>query len=82
MVSRVPDVSRLLERMEDMALISRERDSADRRPVTARITARGLEILDQVAPALERVERARFGRLGAERLQDLIDGLAAVREGG
>jgi DNA-binding MarR family transcriptional regulator len=82
MVSRVPDVSRLLERMEGMALISRERDSGDRRHVTARLTARGLAILDQVAPALERVERARFGRLGAERLQDLIDGLAAVREGG
>jgi len=82
MMSRVPDVSRLLERMEDMSLISRERDSADRRHVTARITARGLAILDQVAPALEGVERARVGRLGAERLQDLIDGLAAFREGG
>jgi len=82
MMSRVPDVSRLLERMEDMALISRERDSADRRHVTARITARGLAILDQVAPALEGVERARVARLGAERLQDLIDGLAAFREGG
>jgi DNA-binding MarR family transcriptional regulator len=65
-----------------MGLISRERDSADRRHVTARITARGLAILDQVAPALEGVERARIGRLGPERLQDLIDGLAAVREGG
>ena len=82
MVSRVPDVSRLLERMEDMGLISRERDSADRRHVTARITARGLAILGQVAPVLEEVERARVGRLGAERLQDLIDGLAALREGG
>ena len=82
MMSRVPDVSRLLERMEDMSLISRERDSADRRHVTARITARGLAILDQVAPALEGVERARVARLGAERLQDLIDGLAAFREGG
>src|SRR6476661_7665572 len=31
MVSRVPDISRLLDRMEEMDLVDRERDPADRR---------------------------------------------------
>src|SRR5450756_2273564 len=37
MVARVPDVPRMLERLEAMRLIRRERDAGDRRHVTARI---------------------------------------------
>src|SRR3954464_1190908 len=46
LVSRVPDVSRLLDRTEELGLISRERDSADRRHVTARISDKGLALLN------------------------------------
>ena len=79
MVSPVPDVSRLLDRMEDTDLISRERDSEDRRHVTARISRKGLALLDETTPRLEAVERARFGQLPAGRLQHLVEVLAAVR---
>ena len=79
MVSPVPDVSRLLDRMEDTDLISRERDSVDRRHVTARISRKGLALLDETTPRLEAVERARFGQLPAGRLQQLLEVLAAVR---
>lgn len=79
MVSPVPDVSRLLDRMEDTDLISRERDSEDRRHVTARISRKGLALLDETTPRLEAVERARFGQLPAGRLQQLLEVLAAVR---
>jgi DNA-binding MarR family transcriptional regulator len=79
LVSKVPDVSRLLDRMEDMRLLRRERDPTDRRHVTARITHEGLRVLDEAAPSLEVVERERFGHLDAERLQHIIDGLADVR---
>ena len=47
LVSKVPDVSRLLDRMEGMQLLRRERDETDRRHVTARITAKGLRVLDE-----------------------------------
>lgn len=79
MVSRVPDVSRLLDRMEDAELISRERDPEDRRHVTARITRKGLAMLEKATPQLDAVGRARVGQVPAGRLQQLIEVLTAVR---
>jgi DNA-binding MarR family transcriptional regulator len=79
LVARVPDVPRLLDRLEAMQLISRERDPSDRRHVTARITRKGLALLEEVDPRLEVVERARVGRLSDRTLAGLIEGLEAVR---
>lgn len=81
LVSRVPDVSRLLERMEDLDLIERERDSTDRRHVTARISAKGLNVLRKATPELEAVERSRFRRLDPDSVHRLIDALDDVRSG-
>ena len=80
LISKVPDVSRVLDRMEGMKLLRRERDTTDRRHVAARITPRGLRLLDEATPKLDAFERERFGHLDAERLQHLIDGLADVRD--
>jgi DNA-binding MarR family transcriptional regulator len=80
LVSKVPDVSRLLDRMEGMQLLRRRRDATDRRHVTARITPRGLRMLDETTPQLEAFERERFGHLDAERLRHIIDGLADMRD--
>ncbi len=80
MVARVPDAPRLLERLEMMGLIRRERDASDRRHVTATITPEGLALLDRVTPAVEAFEQARLGHLSDRTLQSLIDGLTAVRE--
>jgi DNA-binding MarR family transcriptional regulator len=80
LVSKVPDVSRLLDRMEGMQVLRRERDAADRRHVTARITPKGLRVLDEATPSLDAFERERFGHLDAELLQHVIDGLADMRE--
>jgi DNA-binding MarR family transcriptional regulator len=79
LVSKGPDVSRLLDRMEEMQLLRRERDPKDRRHVTARVTPKGLRMLEEAGPTLEVVERERFGHLDAERLQQIIDGLADIR---
>ncbi len=79
LISRVPDVSRLLDRMEETGLISRERDPGDRRHVTARITRRGLAVLDHATPKLEAVEQARFGQVHTGRLEQLIEVLSTVR---
>lgn len=79
MVSRVPDVSRLLERMEETGLITRERDPGDRRHVTARISRKGLAMLDQATPEIEAVERTRAGQIPTGQLQQLIEVLNTVR---
>jgi MarR family transcriptional regulator, organic hydroperoxide resistance regulator len=80
LVSKVPDVSRLLDRMESMQLLRRERDDTDRRHVTARITSRGLRVLEDATAELDAFEREHFGHLDPERLQHLIDGLADIRD--
>jgi DNA-binding MarR family transcriptional regulator len=81
LVSRVPDVSRLLDRTEDLGLIKRERDPEDRRHVTARITEKGLAVLEQASPELDALVRRRFDGLDPEGLQHLIAALEDVRSG-
>lgn len=79
MVARVPDVPRMLDRMEAMKLISRERDPEDRRHVTARITQKGLDLLTRIGPVIDQAERRRFSGLTETQVQALIDNLALVR---
>ncbi|MGH7122968.1 MAG: MarR family winged helix-turn-helix transcriptional regulator [Stellaceae bacterium] len=79
LISSVPDVSRLLDRMEEMGLLRKERDAGDRRHVTARITPRGRRLLDRATPALETYGRARFVGLSAKVVESLIAALAIVR---
>lgn len=80
MVSNVPDVSRLLDRMEEMGVIVRTRDPDDRRHVTARITAAGRKLVADATPDVERVARARVARLSPASIGALIRALAAIRE--
>src|SRR4029077_21145475 len=49
MITRDPDITRLLDRLEKRGLIARWRYSKDRRTVLARITPEGLKMLDRLA---------------------------------
>ena len=80
LISRVPDVSRLLDRMDDMELVSRVRDTGDRRHVTARISQKGRRIIAQATPDLETIERKHFKRLDPRAVTSLIDTLAEIRD--
>ncbi|MCZ2149197.1 MAG: MarR family transcriptional regulator [Bryobacterales bacterium] len=80
MITRDPDITRLLDRLEKRGLTQRSRDSKDRRVVTARITAAGLEVLSALdGPVLETSKRT-LGHLGARDLKLLIDLLEHARE--
>ena len=79
MITRVPDIPRLLERMEEAGLIRRERDADDRRHVIARITDAGLRMVDQVTPVLLTLEQRFFGHLDGGTLGALIEALDEVR---
>jgi len=82
MIARVPDIPRLLDRMEEAGLIRRERDSADRRHVIARISDEGLRLLERVAPVLRELEDRFFGTLGDEQLEALVRSLDDIRQAG
>jgi DNA-binding MarR family transcriptional regulator len=79
LIAQVPDVPRLLDRMEEMGLVSRERDPEDRRHVTARITPKGYQLLDESTETLEAIERQRMAGLDAAQLQLVVDTLAQIR---
>lgn len=79
LIRRVPDVTRLLDRLEDMHLIARARGGDDRRFVTTRITPEGLKVLDRLERVVDRIHDEQLGHLDAARLKTLIGLLAAVR---
>jgi DNA-binding MarR family transcriptional regulator len=80
MVTRDPDITRLLDRLEKRGLILRRRDKEDRRVVMARITPEGLRLLgDLDAPVLE-AHRKQLGHLGRGRLRTLMEILEVARQ--
>jgi DNA-binding MarR family transcriptional regulator len=78
MITRVPDVARLLDRLEKSELITRERDREDRRHVTARITAKGRDLLERAQNSGSKIEE-RFQRLSQDELRALIAALDELR---
>jgi len=64
MMTREPDLTRLLDRLEKAGLVLRQRLASDRRVVRVGITPAGLELLVQIdAPMLE-LHRRQFSVLG------------------
>jgi DNA-binding MarR family transcriptional regulator len=80
MVTRDSDITRLLDRLEKRSLISRCRESKDRRTVWTRITPEGLELLACLDEPVRAAHRERLGHLGTERLNLLADLLRLARQ--
>jgi DNA-binding MarR family transcriptional regulator len=79
MITRDPDVTRLLDRMEKRGLISRARESRDRRMVLARITPEGRKLVHRLDEPVQKIHRQLLGHLGKQRLRALGELLAAAR---
>jgi DNA-binding MarR family transcriptional regulator len=79
MITRDPDVTRLLDRLEKRELISRCRETKDRRTVMARITPEGLKVLGRLDEPVLAGHRRQLGHLGRERLQALAELLSVAR---
>lgn len=71
MITRDPDVTRLLDRLEKRELISRCRETEDRRTVRARISPQGLKLLARLDEPVLAAHRKQLGHLGRQRLQAL-----------
>lgn len=66
-----PDVTRLLDRLEQRGLASRTRDTADRRVVTARITGEGRRLLNRLEEPVAALHARQLGPLGERGLREL-----------
>ena len=79
MVTRDPDITRLLDRLEARRLVTRNRDGADRRVVTSRISQAGLALLDELDDPLQTTIRRLLGHMGEGRLKSLAELLDEAR---
>ena len=80
MITRDPDITRLLDRLEARGLVSRARERHDRRVVITRITAQGLKVLKQLDEPINQLHRRQFERLSARKLGLLVRLLGEARE--
>jgi DNA-binding MarR family transcriptional regulator len=80
MVGRDPDVTRLLDRMEERGLVVRNRSTSDRRVVTTQLTPEGLRIVDELDAPLLAMHQRQLGHLSAEEMDDLNALLERVRD--
>ena len=82
MITRDPDITRLLDRLEARGLLTRTRDQKDRRVITARITAEGRRLLEALDQPIGEVDRQPLQHLGEQRLRTLIQLLELARNRG
>lgn len=80
MITRDPDVTRLLDRLERRKLIERGRDPQDRRTVMAKITRDGLKMLARLDEPILQMHRRQLGHLGISRLRELAEMLLEARK--
>src|SRR5258706_910338 len=80
MISHDPDMTRLLDRMEKRNLITRQRQSDDRRVVKTRITSAGLELLKRLDLPVREMHKRQFAHMGHARVKTLADLLDEICE--
>ncbi|MBA3657582.1 MAG: winged helix-turn-helix transcriptional regulator [Gemmatimonadaceae bacterium] len=79
MLTRMPDMTRLLDRMEEAGLVKRERSESDRRHVTTHITAAGKRLLKDLEGPIARLQEKQFGHMSEKELRQLIELLTKAR---
>ncbi len=71
MVTRVPDITRLVDRLENLELARRERSKTDRRVVRVRITAKGIKKIEDLGPRVLEIHRQHFADFTRTELKNL-----------
>ena len=79
LVSRAPDLTRMLDRLEEQGMIARSRSTGDRRSVLIGITAAGLAVLDRIAEPLGECHEQQLGHLSSAELKSLVQLLRKAR---
>jgi DNA-binding MarR family transcriptional regulator len=82
MLTRMPDMTRLLDRKEEPGLDVRVREGDDRRMVMTRIPQKGRQLLDDLDAPVMALHRKQMAGLTDAQLRSLSDLLTLVRDGG
>src|SRR5579864_2945635 len=79
LITRDPDITRLLDRMESRGLIARAREALDRRVVKTRITEEGLRLLHGLDQPVHELHRRQLCHVPAKELRQLSNLLDRAR---
>ena len=79
MISRDPDITRLIDNLLKKGLVRRERDHKDRRVVRSFIEQKGLQLLAEIEKNQGKDKPGLFEGLSEEKIQDLILSLEQIR---
>jgi DNA-binding MarR family transcriptional regulator len=79
LVSHAPDITRLLDRLDDRGLVVRERMADNRRVVRVGITEAGLVLLRQLDEPVRQCHQEQLGHLNSAQLKSLVEMLRACR---
>jgi DNA-binding MarR family transcriptional regulator len=71
MVTREPDMTRLIDRLEQSDLAARHRTSRDRRVVLVKITGAGLKLLAKMDQPIAMAHRQNLGHLSPAELAEI-----------
>lgn len=82
LLSRMPDVTRLLDRMVRAGLVTRARSTHDRRMVTTCLTEQGRALVDSLDDEVEAEHRRWLGHMDEGQLRSLVVLLTAARNPG
>src|SRR5689334_7751894 len=79
LVSRAPDITRLLDKLEERGLIERTRPADNRRMVLVGITERGRGLLQDLDVLVRACHERQLGHMDEAQLQSLVALLQAAR---
>ena len=80
LVSRAPDITRMLDKLEQRGLVVRERLPENRRVVQVGISDKGIKLLEEIALPLAECHAKQLGHLDGEQLQELVRLLRLARQ--
>ncbi len=72
MISRSPDTTRLIDRLEKRGFLSRSRREDNRRVVEISISQAGLDLLSEMAAEVNEMNQKQLGHLSAQQQQQLV----------
>lgn len=79
MITRDPDMTRLLDKLEARDFVTRARSKVDRRVVSVKITPAGLALLARLDEPVALTHEDQFRQLDHEALQKLLELLEAIQ---
>lgn len=78
LVAKVPDMTRLLDRLERLNYVERKRSEEDRRVITVRITRQAQEMLEATKKSVRNFYIRELGHLGGAKLQEISELLGVL----